>query len=305
MPEASSLATNQAKDKLGVYALAGQSISAPPARYNQGVPTLAPHGERSTMPADFKHLLWFLKLGALLNLYLIGSLWVLPKVHPQVLIPGLILLGVSAFRCLFPNRYLDNVVFHDTPLSSIFLTRVLATFSEVAYIYQFAYLIRILNFEHIPWVDGLSWLMVVQVLISQGFVWAAILLKRLDLYFYEEVGWFIIFAANSAASAFLYATTSPSATGAGLLQLNLLFGAGYLPWQILHLRSLRGEAHSETGAQGSTTWREGLAHALRQRRPRTDAKSWGGGIGLTWMVAYWASLIPLWVHYIAVSIARV
>jgi hypothetical protein len=28
------------------------------------------------------------------------------------------------------------VVFHDTPLSSIFLTRLLATFAEVAFVYQ-------------------------------------------------------------------------------------------------------------------------------------------------------------------------
>jgi hypothetical protein len=256
------------------------------------------------MPADFKHLLWLLKLGALLNLYLIGSLWLLPAVDPQVLIPGLILLAVSAFRCLFPNRYLDNVVFHDSPLSSILLTRILATFSEVAYIYQFAYVIRVLNFDSFSWIDGLSWLMVVQVVISQGFVWAAILLKRLDLYFYEEAGWFFIFAANTTASSVLYATTAPSIPGAGLLQLNLLFGAGYLPWQILHLRSLRIEARADTGGKGSASWQEGLTDALRQRRPRTDAKSWGGGIGLTWMIAYWASLIPLWVHHIATSIAK-
>ena len=45
--------------------------------------------------------------------------------------------------------------------------------------------------------------MVVQVVISQGFVWGAILTERLALYFYEELGWAIIFAANTIASAYL------------------------------------------------------------------------------------------------------
>ena len=94
------------------------------------------------MPSDFKTLLWILKIGAGVNVYLVASLLALSNPNPQVVVPGLILLGVSGFRCLYPNRYLENIVFHDSPLSSIFLTRCLATFSEVAYIYQFSYVIR-------------------------------------------------------------------------------------------------------------------------------------------------------------------
>ena len=114
------------------------------------------------MPKNFRTLLWLLKLGAGVNVYLIASLLALATPDPHVVVPGLILLAVSAFRCLFPNRYLDNVVFHDSPLSSIFLTRVLATLSEVAYIYEFSYVIRVLNVDQASWVNGLSWLMVVQ-----------------------------------------------------------------------------------------------------------------------------------------------
>jgi len=194
------------------------------------------------MPSDFTSLLWLLKLGALINLYLIASLLALPAPNPQVVVPGLILLAVSTFRCLFPNRYLDNIVFHDTLLSSIFLTRVLATFSEVAYIYQFSCVIHVLNVEQVGWVNALSWVMVIQVVISQGFVWSAILTKRLDLYFYEELGWLVIFFANTVASAFLYATGDTPGDGLTLLRLNLIFGAAYLPWQVLNLRSLRAEA---------------------------------------------------------------
>ncbi|HIF97910.1 MAG TPA: hypothetical protein EYQ54_12940 [Myxococcales bacterium] len=259
------------------------------------------------MPSDFRTLLWLLKLGAGVNLYLFVQLSVLAVADPQVVVPGLVLLGVSGFRCLFPNRYVDNVVFHDSPLSSIFLTRVLATFSEVAYIYQFSYVIRVLNVGEASWVNALSWLMVAQVIVSQGFVWGAILTKRLELYFYEELGWLVIFVANTVASAFLYAAAPED--GHILLELNLLFGVGYLPWQIFHLRSLRAEIRAEARAESGTGsgvpvhWRKGLHDAIHQRKPRTDAKAWGGFIGLTWMVAYWASLIPLWVHEIAMVIS--
>ena len=69
------------------------------------------------MRTDFGPLLWLLKLGALVNIYLAAGLLGLANPDPHVVLPGLILLGVCAFRCLFPNRYRDNVVFHDSPLS--------------------------------------------------------------------------------------------------------------------------------------------------------------------------------------------
>ena len=248
------------------------------------------------MPSDFRPVLWLLKLGAGVNLYFIATVIAIATPEPRVVVPALILLAVSAFRCLFPNRYLDNVVFHDSPLSSIFLTRLLATFSEVAYIYQFSIVIRVLNVDSVGWVDALAWIMVVQVVVSQGFVWGAILTRRLHLYFFEELGWWVIFAANTAASAFLYWAPETPVHGHGLLLLNLVFGAGYLPWQVFHLRSLRAEASEPVAPTG---WRSGLHDAIYQRNRRTDAGAWGGVIGLTWMLAYWVALIPWWVHHIA------
>jgi hypothetical protein len=216
-------------------------------------------------------------------------------------LPARILLAVSAFRCLFPNRYVDNVVFHDTPASSIFGTRLLATFSEVAYIYQFSLVLRVLNTGDVGWVTGLAWLMVALVVVSQGFVWGAIATKRVGLYFWEELGWFAIFAANWVASAYLLATAPALGDGVILLWMSLVFGGLYLPWQGLHLRSLLEEAAE--GPEQGVPWRNGLRDALRERNRRTDATSWGGWIGLTWMVAYWASLIPVWMFTIAVVLS--
>lgn len=179
------------------------------------------------MVQNFTLFLWLLKLGALLNLYFLVNTLAPPasSADPHLLVPARILFAVSAFRCLFPNQYKGNIVFHDTPLSSIFLTRVFATFAEVAFIYQLAYVLRLLNVERIGWVDALSWLMVVQVVISQFCVWRAILTGRLALYFSEELGWAILVTANAVASARLYSSRDVLGEAGILLSVNLLFGA--------------------------------------------------------------------------------
>ncbi len=262
---------------------------------------------------DFKIFLWLLKLGALINLYFLASTYALASdtTNAHIVIPAQILFAVSAYRCLFPVRYKDNVVFHSSPFSSIFLIRLLATFAEVAFIYQFSHVIRLLNVDHVGWVNALSWVMVLQVVISQGFVWGAILTRRLVFYFYEELGWAIIFAANTIANAYLYATVDTLGGREILIQLNLLFGIVYLPWQFIHLSALRSDARTgaETVDPGTgMTWKrlaKGLRQSIHVRNRMTDAEAWGGLVGLTWMASYWATLIPMWVnHVVGVLSAR-
>lgn len=257
------------------------------------------------MSGDFTIFLWLLKLGALVNLYFLASSLGLPEAatDARIVIPAQILFAVSAYRCLFPVWYKDNIVFHRSAFSSIFLTRLLATFAEVAFIYQFSHVIRLLNVDSIGWLNALSWWMVVQVVVSQGFVWGAILSGRPALYFYEELGWAIIFAANTLASAVLYSTSNPSAAGEILLQLNLIFGVVYLPWQCNHLRVLHLDARNAAtdSPQRAVTWArlsKGLSDSIRVRTRTSDAKAWGGLVGLTWMASYWATLIPMWVNHV-------
>jgi hypothetical protein len=245
------------------------------------------------MRRDFSVFLWLLKLGALANLYFLAT---------STAQSAEILFAVCAYRCLFPTRYEGNVVLHDLPLSSIFLTRLLATFAEIAYVFLFSRVLRELNLGGLKWVDALSWFMVVQVVISQGLVWVAVLRGRLVLYVCEELGWLLIFAANTVASAALYMTVDGLGGREILLSLNLLFGALYLPWQSLHLGVLW--ANARRGAtQPTFIWAEGLQRALHWRQRRTDARAWGGWVGLTWMTGYWASLIPAWVWFVARRLA--
>ncbi len=246
------------------------------------------------MSRDYTVPLWLLKLGAPLNVYFLlntpdtGDLFIVA--------PARILFAVSAFRCLFPVRYEHNVVFHDSIFSSIFLTRLLATFAEIAYIFQFSYVLRVLDTENAPLVAALSWLMVAQVVFSQILVWMAILTGRLALYFYEELGWAFIFIANTMASAYLYFRIGTPPSHGVLLQLNLLFGAAYLPWQLLHLRMLRANGRRDSADRTGN----GMLRAIRLRNRRTNAESWGGPVGLSWMIGYWATIIPAWVYGIVV-----
>jgi ABC-type transport system involved in cytochrome c biogenesis permease component len=264
------------------------------------------------MPTDYSLFLWLLKLGAIVNVYFLAKTLTpdMSSLDPHLLIPAQILFAVSGYRCLFPNRYEDNVVLHDSPLSSTLVTRVIATFSEVAYIYQFAHVLRLLNLDHVGWIDGLATLMVVQVVISQAFVWSAILTGRHTLYVYEEIGWGVIFLANTIASTFLLMTLEVDGGRLLLLELSLAFGAVYLPWQGIHLNALRTNAQkrdSTSNANNTPLDRSLIMDNLRrsffERNRSTSAAAWGGWVGLTWMTAYWATLIPLWVYLVIHSFA--
>jgi hypothetical protein len=260
---------------------------------------------------DITFFLWLLKLGSLINLYFLLKAQALASsgAAAEIVLPAQIFFAVSAYRCLFPVRYEHNVVFHDSVLSSVFVTRLLATFSEVAYISLLSYVLRLLNIDQVKWVTALSWLMVALVVISQGFVWAAILTRQLGLFFWEELGWALIFVANTVASAYLYIALNAIRDKDMLLKVNLLFGIVYLPWQALHLQSLLANARrspANTETRFTSIWSRlatGVKEAALVKTRRTGADSWGGLIGLTWMTAYWATLIPIWVYYIVVVLA--
>jgi hypothetical protein len=255
--------------------------------------------------ADYTTFLWLLKLGAPLNLYFLVST-AATNADPYSLVPAWIFFAVSAYRCLFPVRYEHYVVFHDSGLSSVFATRLFATFAEVAYIFLLAYVLQILNVEHVGWVNDLAWLMVLQAVVCQVWVWLAILAERFEFYFYEELGWLLMYGANTIASAYLYLTVDTLGDRAILLQLNLVFGIPYLPFQVINLGAVRAQARREDVSSPPLTRERlatGLGRSIRVKNPRTDAESWGGIVGLIWMTGYWATVLPAWVYYIVVALS--
>lgn len=255
---------------------------------------------RAEGPAgDFTVFLWLLKLGAVANLYFLvrTASMLAAGADAWLAVPALIFFAVSAYRCLFPVRYETSAVFHHSFFSSIFATRLLSTVSEIVYIYAYSRVLRLLNVDHLAWVNGLSWSMVVFATTSQVCVWSAILTGRFRYYFYEESGWLLIFIANTTVSAYLYAATDAHSGHQALLLLSLAFGVIYLPWQYIHLRVLRANVEAaERQAAGGMAY--GLRRAIELKRRTTDAESWGGIVGLIWMGAYWAVVIPAWLFYI-------
>ena len=257
------------------------------------------------MSGDYTIFLWLLKLGALANLYFLVRTAAIDA-DAYLVVPAQIFLAVNAYRCLFPVRYEHNVVLHDSVLSSVFATRLFATFAEVAYIFLLACVLQLLNVEHVRWVNGIARFMVLQVVVCQVCVWVAILTEQFEFYFYEELGWLFMFAANTIASAYLYWAVATLAGRAALLLLNLVFGAVYLPFQIMNLGAVRAQAKREGEPRTSWTLKRfatGLRRSIQLKNRRTDAESWGGIVGLIWMTGYWATLLPIWVYYIVAALS--
>jgi len=233
------------------------------------------------MSGDYTVFLWLLKLGALPNLYFLAST-VAVNADAYVVVPAQIFFAVSLYRCLFPVHYEHYVVFHDSVLSSVFATRALATFAEVAYIFLLACVLQLLNVENVGWVDGLAWLMVLQAVICQVCVWVAILTERFEFYFYEELGWVFMFVANTIASAYLYLTVDTLAGREVLLELNLVFGAVYLPFQAINLVAVRAQAKRQGWSEAPWTWNgsqpvygDAFGRRTRGRMLSPGVGSWG------------------------------
>ena len=256
------------------------------------------------MQGDLRSFLYALKIGTITNLFFVVHALTLPAEQrdPHLVVPGAILFSVSAWRCFFPNRYEGNRVLHDTVLSSAFLTRVLATFSEVAYVYFLAYALTRLDPVGRPGIQAIAIGMVLAATVSQGFVWTAILTGRYRLYVYEEVGWGLLFLGNTVGATWLLAAGTSNDDSRLLLIMALVFGAGYLPWQAFHLRFLAKNADTQeagpTPEVAAASMADRVRAALFVRERTTSGESWGGIIGATWMAAYWVLIIPVWMHVI-------
>ena len=47
----------------------------------------------------------------------------------------------------------------------------------------------------------------------------------------------------------------------------------------------------------------GLKKSLFYREQTSKSNAWGGLVGLTWMLNYWATLIPVWLYFIIYTFA--
>lgn len=239
-----------------------------------------------------------LKIGAVADAYLLWKLFAVNNVPADILIPAQILTAVSIYRCIFPCRYKNNIVLHDIFLSSIFCTRLLATFAEIAWIYQLSAVIRDLNHDNTRIINILSWCMVLTVIISQCFVWTAIICRKYNLFFWEELGWALIFIINSCIHIY-YLFHRKYGVKEECILVSTIFGLIYIPWQLgIHLPILWKDvmiAHKALSAKKGQSKKVKfyLRDALFTRNVSSKAEDWGGMVGMVWMTAYWIG-IPYW-----------
>jgi len=154
-----------------------------------------------------------------------------------ILITAQIFILVCGYRCIFPNRYNDCVVLHDTWLSSIWLTRLLATFSEVSFLYQLSVLARDLNAIRpdgpLYWIDACAWVMVFLVCFAQCCVWSSFIFETDILMWYEEFNWALMFIINTVISLWFVFTGdmwSSEDPRWKCVYLSLIFAVIYLPF---------------------------------------------------------------------------
>ncbi len=108
----------------------------------------------------------------------------------------------------------------------------------------------------------------------------------------------------TAASAILYGTSGRLGSWELLLELNLLFGALYLPWQFFHLKALRLRAKSQKineDLHAGISWsllKKGLYQSIQVKKLTTRPRTWGGVMGMAWMIGYFAAVIPVWIYVI-------
>ena len=257
----------------------------------------------------YKYFLQGLRIGVISNLFLLWASLTIANISNDLflVVPAIILISVSAFRCLFPVNYASKSVIIDTVLSSVFVTRFLVTIVEVTYIYMFSYVLRIINSDQYMFIDLISWLMVIQVIVSQFFCWGAILLKYERFYFYEEFGWFVIFFINTILSIAMLSLDLSNAHHS-LIIINIVFGALYLPWQVLHLKSItkRINTNPEIKAQefnmDLSKVKLEFESSINDRKVSYESNDWGGVVGMMWMYGYWILFIPVWMFYIILII---
>ena len=114
----------------------------------------------------------------------------------------------------------------------------------------------------------------------------------------------IIFALNTFISFVIFLYGNNYEQYKILIQLNLIFGCFYLPWQFIHLRSISKRVAKNYASNSFVLdismklLVDGLNKSFYYREQTSKPDAWGGLVGLTWMLNYWATLIPVWLYFI-------
>ena len=93
-----------------------------------------------------------------------------------------------------------------------------------------------------------------------------------------------------------------------LIIISMVFGSLYLPWQVLHLKSItnRINTNPEIKAQefkmNLSKVKFEFKSSIYDRNVSFDINDWGRVVGMMWMYGYWILFIPVWMFYIILII---
>lgn len=158
-------------------------------------------------PVDYKHRQWLLWLSS-------------------------VYVFVCAFRSFFPRVDVLRICLVDTPLSSIFLGRSLATIAEICFIVELCLLFYFVGKRlHVRYSLNLAIVIILLVVIAEGFSWYAVLTTDNEGHVIENSIWTL---AGILMVAFLSIIQSRARKGMqALLARIMAFGIGYVAYMVL------------------------------------------------------------------------
>jgi hypothetical protein len=213
-----------------------------------------------------------------------------PYRSAQLVLSG-IYVAVCGFRSFFPRIDLERRCLWDTPLSSIFLGRSLATVAEIAFIVQCALFVdRLGASSGLRWLGSVSTALMGVVLLAEVACWYAVLTLDHLGHAIEETLWalmVLLLAASfgavllegGGASRAVLVTGMVSALGAGWVMVGV-----DVPMYLVRRREARLEGVRYLSL------RAGLADSLLRRRPTRALEDWRPE--MLWMTTYFS--IGVW-----------
>ena len=227
-----------------------------------------------------------------------------------MLIPAQVFIAVCGFRCVFPNSFKDCIVLHDVWQSSIWLTRFMATFAEIFWLYQLSVVATDLNHAQTLappqfWIDACANIIVFLVCLAQCCVWSSIVFETDILMWYEELNWTTMFILNTIINLYFFFSGEMEHSKDprwACVYLSLIFGAIYLPFSIgAHLPHISSDYAGQKAKKIRLNFKQAKKGCLRSifhRQKSEAAKDWGGNVGAFWMVGYWIGE-PFWLLFVA------
>ena len=205
----------------------------------------------------------------------------------QLILSALFVLG-CAFRSIVPRADVQRICFHDSWLSSVAVGRTVASVAEVAFIAQWAFLLREAAREvGARWVTRAARLLIPLIVVAELFSWYAVLTTNYFGNVLEESTWTLVSALVLLSFAQLWFRFAPRLRpflGTSLFLLSAYFVFMFAIEVPMYVS--RHRVDTENG-RGYLTPAQGLLDSALRRVVTRDWNDWKGEI--PWMSLYFST----------------